>query len=117
MGRYYYGDIEGKFWFGIQSSDAPQRFGADPQEPSTINYYLNSDDLETVQQELADIADSIDLDKLERFFKSTNGYNDDMLAAANITKHELKEYADYLLGKQMEECILEKGECMFDADF
>jgi hypothetical protein len=21
MGRYYYGDIEGKFWFGIQSSD------------------------------------------------------------------------------------------------
>ena len=21
MGRYYYGDIEGKFWFGVQSSN------------------------------------------------------------------------------------------------
>ena len=24
MGRYYYGNIHGKFWFGIQSSDDPQ---------------------------------------------------------------------------------------------
>ena len=28
MGRYYSGDIEGKFMFAIQSSDAPERFGA-----------------------------------------------------------------------------------------
>lgn len=27
MGRYYYGDIEGKFWFGIQSSADPKYLG------------------------------------------------------------------------------------------
>jgi hypothetical protein len=28
MGRYYQGDIEGKFWFGCQSSDDGEFFGA-----------------------------------------------------------------------------------------
>ena len=27
MGRYYNGDIKGKFWFGIQKSDSASRFG------------------------------------------------------------------------------------------
>ncbi len=27
MGRYYSGDIEGKFWFAVQSSYAADRFG------------------------------------------------------------------------------------------
>ena len=27
MGRYYSGDIEGKFWFGIQDSNDPDFFG------------------------------------------------------------------------------------------
>ena len=30
MGRYYDGDIEGKFWFGIQSSADGEFFGARP---------------------------------------------------------------------------------------
>ena len=28
MGRYYNGDVEGKFMFAIQGSDAHERFGA-----------------------------------------------------------------------------------------
>jgi len=31
MGRYYDGDISGKFWFGVQSSDAADRFGVKGQ--------------------------------------------------------------------------------------
>jgi len=27
MGRYYNGDIEGKFWFAVQSSDDADFFG------------------------------------------------------------------------------------------
>jgi hypothetical protein len=27
MGRYYSGSIRGKFWFGLQSSSAADRFG------------------------------------------------------------------------------------------
>ena len=30
MGRFYNGDICGKFWFGIQSSDDAESFGVDP---------------------------------------------------------------------------------------
>lgn len=30
MGRYYSGDIEGKFWFGTQDSDDATNFGVDP---------------------------------------------------------------------------------------
>jgi len=31
MGRYYTGDIEGKFWFGTQSSDDATHFGVNPE--------------------------------------------------------------------------------------
>ena len=33
MGRYYNGDIEGKFWFAVQSSDCADRFGSIGEQP------------------------------------------------------------------------------------
>ena len=33
MGRWYHGNIHGKFWFGTQSSDAMQKYGAVEGEP------------------------------------------------------------------------------------
>jgi hypothetical protein len=36
MGRYYGGDIVGKFWFGIQSSDDARHFGVNPSEPELL---------------------------------------------------------------------------------
>ena len=41
MGRYYSGDIEGKFAFGIQSSDAADRFGVIGQPPEYLQYNLS----------------------------------------------------------------------------
>ena len=32
MGRYYNGNINGKFWFGVQSSDAMEKYGAVEQK-------------------------------------------------------------------------------------
>ena len=32
MGRYYFGDIEGKLWFGIQNSDDADFFGVEHQK-------------------------------------------------------------------------------------
>jgi len=46
MGRYYDGDIEGKFWFAIQSSDDGEFFGAEPQETDYIPYYLSKENFE-----------------------------------------------------------------------
>ncbi len=36
MGRYYGGDIAGKFWFGIQSSDDAKHFGVEPTEQEKV---------------------------------------------------------------------------------
>jgi hypothetical protein len=32
MGRWYYGDIHGKCWFGVQDSDDASNFGVEPTE-------------------------------------------------------------------------------------
>ena len=32
MGRYYHGDIEGKFWFGVQSSTDAEFFGVEEMQ-------------------------------------------------------------------------------------
>ena len=45
MGRYYEGDIEGKFWFGVQDSDDGEFFGAEPQESNYIDYCVTKEDL------------------------------------------------------------------------
>ena len=37
MGRYYDGDIEGKFWFGVQSSDDADFFGSKGYQPEYID--------------------------------------------------------------------------------
>ena len=43
MGRYYNGDIDGKFWFAVQSSDDADFFGVQG-ESSYLSYYFSEDD-------------------------------------------------------------------------
>ena len=43
MGRYYDGDINGKFWFAVQSSDDADFFGVQG-ESSYLSYYFSEDD-------------------------------------------------------------------------
>ena len=40
MGRYYSGDIEGKFWFAIQSSDDADYFGVEGVS-NYLGYYFD----------------------------------------------------------------------------
>lgn len=118
MGRYYSGDIQGKFWFAVQSSDAADRFGSTGHQPNYIEYYFDEGDLENVQSELKRIEDKLG-DKLrliEKFFEEHNGYTDEMLANASITRSELREFADYGLGKKIEHCIIDFGHCEFTAE-
>lgn len=50
MGRYYTGDIEGKFWFAVQSSDDADFFGVEGNEPSEIEYCYEEDNLPDVKE-------------------------------------------------------------------
>ncbi len=68
MGRYYDGDIEGKFWFGLQGSDAPKRFGAQEQAPNTTEYYVDRDDLPLVIKEIEKIENDPEVKKIITLF-------------------------------------------------
>jgi hypothetical protein len=118
MGRYYSGDIEGKFWFGVQSSDSADRFGVTGIEPSYIEYHFFDEDLEGVEKELKNIEDQLgdNLAKIKKFFEDNNGYNSQTLLDAGINESLLSTYADYLLGCQIRECVVEHGQCSFTAE-
>jgi hypothetical protein len=118
MGRYYSGDIEGKFWFALQSSDCANRFGVSGTTPEVLNYYFEESDLENVEEEIKNIEESLGdkLQLIDKFFEERNGYNDQMLAEAGITQDELRDYADLGLGKQIRDSIKENGSCCFEAE-
>ena len=123
MGRYYNGDIEGKFWFAVQSSDAADRFGVYGQTPNYLEYYFGEESLETVQNELKRIEEKYKdiFIKIKKFFEEKNSYSDEVLASyLNVSEKEvqefLREYADYELGKKIEKSIIENGQCVFQAE-
>lgn len=123
MGRYYYGDIEGKFWFAVQPSDAADRFGVTGTRPDYIEYVFEEGDLPGVQKELTNIENILGdkLAKLDEFFKKQTYYNDQELQellglSKKETRIALRYYADYGLGKQIEACIIENGSCSFTGE-
>ena len=122
MGRYYSGDIEGKFWFAVQSSNAADKFGSIGYESNYLEYYFNEEHLPKVQEELKKIEDVVYLEKikkLDEFFNKINGYNDHILeehGILSIWNEHKSDYADYILGKQIEKCLLENKECNFQAE-
>ena len=121
MGRYYNGDIEGKFWFAVQSSDAADRFGVSGQQ-CYLEYYFDESNLPDIQFELKKIEENLgeNLKKIEDFFKKCEGYNNKIMEENGLdpeiwNKHK-SDYADYVLGKRIEECVIETGSCGFTAE-
>ena len=124
MGRYYNGDIEGKFWFGIQSSDDASFFGAEPYEPNYMNYHFNKEEhLDSVITGVKKCIDTLGKNKkiLDKFFKDNNGYNEEMIVKqTNIPMkkipHLLEWYARLRLGNNILKCLKEQEECNFEAE-
>ena len=118
MGRYYNGDINGKFWFAVQSSEAPSRFGGQIYEPAYIAYHFDEDHLDEVKNEIDAIELKLGENKkvLDDFFKDRNGYTDDELSKIGITKEMLVDYADLGLGIKIKERLEEDGCCEFQAE-
>ena len=118
MGRYYHGDIEGKFWFGVQSSGAAERFGCVEAIPNVIDYYADEDHLPSVNEELKNIEDKMgdQLAKYQEFFEKRGVYSDQKLIDAGLDIALLEDFADYLLGIKIRDCIMEQGSCSFTAE-
>jgi hypothetical protein len=118
MGRYFTGMIEGKFWFGLQSSVAADRFGVSHNEPNYVEYYYSEDDLQGVEDEIQVIKDNLKNKEiiLDKFFSEVGGYTDKDITDLGVSTKELSDYADLKLGIKIRDCIKENGECTFDAE-
>ena len=124
MGRYYNGDIGGKFWFAVQSSTDATFFGAEPYEPNYVNYYFEKEEhLKMVKNGIKECEKVLgkNLKTLDKFFGENNGYNDDMIVEQTDIKREkigrlLKWYARLDLGMKIRDCLIEQDECQFEAE-
>ena len=123
MGRWYSGDVEGKFWFGIQDSNAADRFGVTGHQPQELYYYFDQEDLPGIKQELKNIEDKLgnNLVLMNKFFEENTSYTDEKLAEyLNVDEKEAKnilsEYADYELGLKIADAVETDGICEFTAE-
>lgn len=125
MARYYSGDVEGKFWFAVQSSDVGERFGASTLEPNEIKYYIHIDDIDIVRDEIKSIKKALGLKLFlfKEFFIMNISYNDEMLKEyfkkedSEFKYEDLSEYADLLFGEEVLAFMEKENEsCYFDAE-
>ena len=144
MGRYYRGDIEGKFWFGVQSSDDASFFGGCECEPNYIKYSFSEDDMPSVLDGIEKCKEKLGKNKeiLDAFFKENAFCNEEMIYKYSKDKHdidlkvewlervdgsryissdgEIKElltwYARLELGEKIKKCLEEQDYCEFEAE-
>jgi hypothetical protein len=118
MGRYYSGDIQGKFWFGLQSSDSATRFGGEMYEPQYVEFHFDEDDLDGIESEVERIEKALGdkVKTIKDFFEINNLYRNEDLEALGISRADLSEYADLELGIKIRDRVKEHGECRFDAE-
>lgn len=124
MGRYYNGDINGKFWFAVQSSTCGEQFGAEEIEHNEIKYCI--EDSEIACKRLIKIKDELGNKKLKLFidfFKNRNSYNYEDLAeyfkrfGSEYKRKDLKLYADYEFGVEVVEYFKNhEGPIYYDAE-
>lgn len=116
MGRYYNGDIEGKFWVAVQPSNAADQFGVDGTAPDYLDYNFYEEDIPAVKYGIKKIEDRLDYKKVHGFFDKVDWYSQDDLEKANIKKEEVRDYADLCLGKKILACLEKDGDCHFTAE-
>jgi len=128
MGRYYTGDIDGKFMFGVQSSDDANFFGVEGESRS-LDYYYGEDTLPSVEEGVKECEGVLGeyLKHIEQFFKENDSFNDERLAkyltkslgkdvTEENTRFNLEWYARLELGREIRDCIKEHGQCNFEAE-
>jgi|TARA_R100000479_G_scaffold175875_1_gene128110 hypothetical protein len=123
MGRYYHGDIEGKFWFGVQPSDDPKFFGAVEEPGDTVDYY--TEDLSLIENGIARCREEIGdyLEQMQHFYNkivSNPKYAQTLSEWLNVPEHKADNlrgwYARLELGEKMYLQVKEHGSCFITAE-
>jgi hypothetical protein len=122
MGRFYDGDIEGKFMFGRQSSDDADFFGQSGT-PEFINYYFKKEDISTVRERLLECLKVLGnaKPKIDKFFKKNDSFNNQMFEEefgwdVEKTNNNLEWYARFELGKKIYKHLKDNDYCSFQAE-
>jgi hypothetical protein len=116
MGRYYSGDINGKFMFGVQNSNAADRFGAQPEEPQFLHYQFDDSHIEAVEAELRALLNTLRGKRSTIARLVCGGYSEEQRIKAGITDSDLSDYADFILGMEIRRSLLKEGQCYFSAE-
>lgn len=128
MGREYQGDIKGRFWLGKQDSDDASFFGAEEEgiydeeheeEIGTFYSFFPRHEPRIIHG-ISECEDHLGswCEQLDEFFSTKEFLNDDHLAkeiGASLSdiKEALTWYARLMLGRQILECLRERGRCLF----
>jgi hypothetical protein len=138
MGRYYTGDIEGKFWFGVQGSDDASHFGGseteiedeETEDVVELFYEFTRKDLKEINQGIQTCVDTLEsnLDPLDKYF-GPGGEGEISYSPERLAKHLkfetwtdakfrniMEQYARLHLGKQIKECVERLGYCNFSTE-
>tara|TARA_Y100000768_G_scaffold362913_1_gene322086 strand:- start:353 stop:733 length:381 start_codon:yes stop_codon:yes gene_type:complete len=125
MGRYYSGDIEGKFLFGVQESNDADFFGTKGQ-PEDIIYDFGENQIDEIKAGIKTCYEKLGQAKegLDSYFDDNDMFNDEEIAKYFLNKYNekinvpksLKWYARLKLGEQIKNCVEEKGYCYFRAE-
>ena len=128
MGRYYHGDIEGKFWFAVQSSNDADFFGVEG-EATHLSYGFNAEDLPKVEEGIKECEGVLGeyLEHIDKFFKENDSFSSERLSkyltellGKNVTEENtrfnLEWYARLELGREIRDCVKENDYCGFEAE-
>ena len=138
MGRYYTGDIEGKFWFAVQDSDDASYFGGseieiedeETEEVVELLYEFDREDLEDINDGIETCIEILgpNLEFLDQYFgpggEGENSYDPGSLAKQlgcetwtdSKFRAIMEQYARLHLGKKIKECVERLGHCNFTAE-
>ena len=123
MGRYYHGDINGKFQFAVQSSADADFFGVKGYQPEHFFYNFEKDDLANVEKGIEDCKKELRdyREKMDKFFKNKDYFNRDDLQEVLGTDEDkvrnlLKWNARLHLGNEIKSCIEKNNQCHFEAE-
>lgn len=122
MGRYYSGDIEGKFWFGVQPSDDADFFGLSGYQPDYLCYSFEKENIPDVKKGIETCKNELGEweQKFNDFFKKFSTYNDSTVEKyglkPDIFNSKLEWYARLILGQKIYACLEKKGSCYFETE-
>ena len=120
MGRYYSGDIDGKFWFATQSSNDADFFGVTGYRPEKLEYDFEEEHLDLINEGINKCLKEIGVTRekvLEWFEKEDYLYHSKMEEEGIIPKNTSHEWLARLeLGMRILKSVEATGGCYFEAE-